>query len=434
MPERSPLRVRIICHDLGRGGAARATGRLIEALQPRQEDLDLKVSVRIADGPSPAHVPDQSLPGGAARPIRFASHFLRNRLDRLPSSTADAGLRSRGDAWTGLGRETNRTPLDVVNLHWVGTGTLSIGEIGRLRHPIVMTLHDMWAFSGSEHYSDGARYRYGYSKASRPAMETGIDWDRLTWLRKQRNWRRPMHIIAPSNWIAECARSSSLMAEWPITVIPHAIDTEVWAPLDRGVARAATGLPTDATLLLVGADGGITNRVKGGDLLEEALHRLPKHLSSDASAHRDIRLVTFGSTERRSEPAGRLPFPVEHLGNVEDDFFLRAIYSACNVMVVPSRLEAFGLVALEAQACGVPVVAFAVGGPADIVEDGVTGRLATAFDTDELANAIAWVTLDPERTRTLGATGRALAKQRFSPRTIATDYAALCRTVSGHAQ
>jgi len=430
MPERSPLRVRIICHDLGRGGAARATGRLVEALYPRQNALGLHLSVRIANGPSPAHAPEQSLPGGSARPIRYGSNFFRSRLDRLPSSAADTGLRSRGDAWTGIGRETNRASLDVVNLHWVGTGTMSIGEIGRLRHPIVMTLHDMWAFSGSEHYNDGVRYRSNYSRESRPATETGIDWDRLTWLRKQRHWRRPMHIIAPSEWIAECARSSSLMAEWPITVIPHAIDAEAWSPVDRAVARAEIGLPNDATLLLVGADGGIANRVKGGDLLEEALHRLPAHLSSEAPAHRDIRLVTFGSAERRSEPAGRLPFPVEHLGQVEDDLLLRAVYSACDAMVVPSRLEAFGLVALEAQACGAPVVAFAVGGPADIVEDGVTGRLATAFDTDELADAIAWVTKDPERTRSLGEAGRARAIQRSSPATIAATYADVYRTVA----
>jgi len=421
--ERSPLRVRIICHDLGRGGAARATGRLIEALHPRQRALELDLSVRIADGPSPARVPEQSLPGGAARLIRYASHFLRSRLDRLPSSTADSGLRSRGDVWTGLGRETNSAPLDVVNLHWVGTGTLSIGEIGRLRHPTVVTLHDMWAISGSEHYNDGVRYRSSYSRASRPASDTGIDWDRLTWLRKQRNWRRPMHIIAPSNWIAECARSSSLMAEWPITVIPHALDTEAWAPIDREAARSELGLATDATLVLFGADGGMASRVKGGDLLETALQRLPVHLSSVAPAHQDVRLITFGGPERRYEPAGRLPFPVEHLGHVDSDRLLRTIYSACDVMVVPSRLEAFGLVALEAQACGVPVVAFASGGPADIVKDGSTGRLAAPFDTDQLAHGIAWITEDLGRARVLGAAGRTRAQLRSDPNTVAAAYA-----------
>jgi glycosyltransferase involved in cell wall biosynthesis len=103
-------------------------------------------------------------------------------------------------------------------------------------------------------------------------------------------------------------------------------------------------------------------------------------------------------------------------------------------MVVPSRLEAFGLVALEAQACGVPVVAFAAGGPADIVEDRVTGRLAKAFDPDDLARAIAWVTEDAGRARALGASGRARAQWRSDPKAIAASYAQVYRIAAGEEQ
>lgn len=431
MDREPPLRVRIVCHDLGRGGAARATARLVEAIRPRQDALGLDLSVRTASGPSHPLAPAQPLPGGAARAVRYASNFLRHRMDLLPTTTANDTLHSRADVWTGLGRETNRLPLDVVNLHWMGTGTMSIGEVGRLRHPVVLSLHDMWAFSGSAHYSEGSLPRADATRATRPTDESGVDWDRSTWRRKQRRWREPMQVIAPSTWLASCARSSALMQDWPVTVIPHPIDADAWAPIARDVARDELGLPGDATLVLFGADGGTLQRVKGRDLLEGALRRLPAHLSPDSQRHQDVRLVVFGGELRSTEPVGRLPFAVEHLGRLEDDRLLRMAYSASDVLVVPSRMEAFGLVALEGQSCGVPVVTFADSGTADVVEDRVTGRLVAPADLDELAGAIAWVTEDEQRSRALGEAGRARAIRLNSPAIVAAAYADVYRSASG---
>ena len=430
MSEAPPLRVRMLCHDLGGGGAARATARLLDALQSRQETLRLDLSVRTASGPSHPLAGNQTLPSGLARIGRRASHYIRNKADQLPSAHSDDVLRSRGDVWTGLGRETNCAPIDVVNLHWTGTGTLSIGEIGRLQPPVVMTLHDMWAFSGAEHVTFGTRYRSGYSKASRPLSDHGVDWDRLTWMSKSRHWRRPMHIVAPSKWLAGCARASSLMADWPITVIPHALDTNVWSPIDRLAARAELGLPSNATLVLVGADGGLGTKVKGGDLLESALRSLPAHLSDSAPEHRDIRLVAFGGEAPTSPTIGPFQFPVTHLGQIADDRRLRVAYSACDVMVVPSRLEAFGLVALEAQACGLPVVAFSAGGLADVIDDRSTGRLVEPYSAEALAEAIAWVTRNRQRTQDLGRAARSRVEALFSPGTVASMYAGVYRTAA----
>lgn len=422
MPTVAPLRVRIICHDLGRGGAARATTRLIGALHPRQDELGLELSVRTASGPPHPLEPHHPLPGGVAEPMRRAAHFIRHKLDQLPSSCANEGLRSRADVWTGIGRETSRAPLDVVNIHWIGTGTMSIGEIGRLRHPVVMTLHDMWAFSGAEHVNDGVRYRTGYSRASRPSTDTGIDWDRLTWRRKRRHWQTPTNVIAPSTWLAECVKSSALMSEWPTTVIPNPIDADYWSPIDRNSARARESLPEHATLILFGSDGVGAQQLKGLDLLEAAIRRIPFHLSPSYQGHKEILLVTIGGDRPRFESAGRLPIPVKHLGRIESDNRLRAIYSACDVVVVPSRIDNLPNIAAEAQACGVPVVAFNVGGLADIVKDAVTGRLVPPYDIDEMAVAITWVTQSPALNSELGQQGRVRVKQVLDPSAIANAY------------
>src|SRR5205085_3842933 len=105
----------------------------------------------------------------------------------------------------------NRNDSDIVNLHWVGGETMSIGDIGRIRKPIVWTLHDMWAFCGAEHYTDdgpAARWRHGYSAHNRSHHCAGIDIDRHTWNRKLQAWKNPMHVVAPSRWLADCARKS----------------------------------------------------------------------------------------------------------------------------------------------------------------------------------------------------------------------------------
>jgi glycosyltransferase involved in cell wall biosynthesis len=120
---------------------------------------------------------------------------------------------------------------------------LSIPAIGALAGPVVWTLHDMWGFCGTEHYPSTDRWRDGYRRGTRPTDERGLDVDRWTWRRKRRHWTRPMHIVAPSRWMADCVRASRLMRDWPVTVIPNAIDTGVWRPVDRRVARELLGLP-----------------------------------------------------------------------------------------------------------------------------------------------------------------------------------------------
>ena len=91
-------------------------------------------------------------------------------------------------------------------------------------------------------------------------------------------------------------------------------------------------------------------------------------------------------------------------------------------MVVPSRQEAFGQTASEAQSCGTPVVAFRTGGPVDIVEDRVTGALADPFDSASLAESIRWVLEDTQRRRQLAAAARQRAETLFNPRRIAGLY------------
>jgi glycosyltransferase involved in cell wall biosynthesis len=91
-------------------------------------------------------------------------------------------------------------------------------------------------------------------------------------------------------------------------------------------------------------------------------------------------------------------------------------------MAVPSRLDNLPNTAVEAHACGIPVVAFNIGGLPDIVDHQQSGWLATAFDTDHLAHGIAWILQDKERWQQLSFRAREIAEQRFAPKVVVPQY------------
>lgn len=309
----------------------------------------------------------------------------------------------------------NASDADVVHLHSVQGEMLSIGDIGRIRKPIVWTLHDMWAFCGAEHYSEDLRWREGYQRGNRPAYEQGFDLNRFVWKRKSRNWRRPMHIVCPSSWLADCVRSSALMHDWPVSVVPNTIDIERFQPIEQALARKLLGLPPDVPLLLFGALGGGLDPRKGFDLLLAALQNL--RLSPNL---RNMQLVVFGQGQPEHSPD--LGFPIHYTGHLHDDLCLRVHYSAADLLVVPSRQDNLPNTGLEAHACGTPVVAFATGGLPDIVSHRQTGYLAEPFDPKDLAAGISWVLSDPQRKEHLCHAARDRARQLWNPSRVAGLY------------
>ena len=403
------MKVLQLNHSDINGGAARAAYRIHHAICDSGIDSQMLVNVA-ASGDWTVQGPTSKRAKALGR-IRPQLAIPLRKLLR----TGNPIIHSPGlvpSRWPEL---INASDADVVNLHWVQGEMLSISDIARIRKPIVWTLHDMWAFCGAEHYSTDHRWSDGYRRDNRPEHESGFDLNRWTWQRKRKHWSRRLQIICPSNWLADCARSSALMADWPVTVIPNPIDTDRWQSIDQRLARQLLGLPQDCALLLFGAMGGGKDPRKGVDLLLAALAQL----CSDPSLH-NLQLVVFGQLAPQSSP--QFGFPVHYTGHLHDDLSLRAFYSAADVMVVPSRQEAFGQTASEAHACGTPVVAFNACGLPDIVDDRVTGALAESFDPASLASAIRWVLADHHRKRALGVAARKKAERLWTPIRIGRIY------------
>jgi glycosyltransferase involved in cell wall biosynthesis len=248
--------------------------------------------------------------------------------------------------------------------------------------PVVWRLSDQWPFCGLEHLAeDAAAYTAPLSGDGRDASE----WTRQ---RKDKVYRtlRDLRLVAPTRWMAGEVRRSVLLGARPVETIPTSCDARQFAPLDRAACRQALGLPPDAFIMLVGASS-MRTRIKGMDLFAAAASRALRSCGDEARLA--SRILAFGAEPFDSGELQGL-CPIDHLGAVRDRALMRIIYNAADVFVAPSRMENLANTVLESLACGTPAVAFDIGGMPDMIEHGRNGFLARPFDTDALADGLAW--------------------------------------------
>ncbi|PLZ90672.1 glycosyl transferase [Fischerella muscicola CCMEE 5323] len=402
------------------GGAARATYRLHKSLRNLGVNSQMLVQEKYSND-NTVFAPKIRLFQGIAR-AKLTFEALPLKLYRQREQTTFS-LQWLPDKV--LPQVTQIAP-DIINLHWVSGGFMQIETITKLQRPLVWTLHDMWAFTGGCHTS-GDCDRYKASCGACPILSSNKDWDltRWVWQRKAKAWKNlNLTIVSPSSWLAKCASSSSLFQNLRTEVIPNGLDTQIYRPINQPTARELLNLPQDKQLILFGAIQATSDKRKGFHLLQPALRELSKAGWKDR-----LEIVIFGASQPENPPD--LAFKTHYLGHLYDDLTLATVYSAGNVMVVPSLQEAFGQTASESLACGTPVVAFNATGLKDIVDHQENGYLAKPFEVDDLAKGIAWVLENHQRYQKLSDYAREQAKQKFSIETITHRYLSLFKDIYG---
>lgn len=393
------------------GGAARAASRLTKALRGNGVEANMLVASKMGD--------EFYVAGPDNRVARMLAPLLPriNKILTSLQSTTNPILHSLNIIPGCAYRQIEKSAADIINLHWVNKEMLSIASIGRITKPVVFTLHDMWAFCGSEHLSpdDGmnARFRLGYVPHNRPRGHKGLDLDRWAWERKQKFWTHPRHVICPSNWLARCAQESALMKKWPVHVVPNPLDVSTFQPLDRRFCRKVLGLPVDVPLIAFNGIGNDYN--KGFDLLAAALRIIA---ASDQIS--GVECVVFGQNEAAN--SSQLGLPLRFAGRFYDDCSLALLYNAVDVVVVPSRQENLSQTATEAQSCGTPVVAFNAAGLPDTISHRETGYLASVYEPEDLAQGIRWVLGDAARYTQLAESARRRAIRLWAPEVVVPQY------------
>ena len=400
------------------GGAARGSFWLHEALKDRGVDSTMMVGRKKSENDSVI-----ALPGKFAQ----LSARVRGKLDHLPLyayDKTDESFWSVGWMPARIDHFVRRLAPDIVHLHWIGAGFMPVRALKSFGCPVVWTLRDMWGFTGGCHYTAGCeRYRVGCGACPQLRSNSILDISRSIWHSKQEHWQNlDLSIVPISGWLGECAQESPLFESYPIEVIPNGLDTDLFAPTEKMSARQIWNLPLERQIIVYGAVNATQDRRKGYPELKQALAELGK--SAGAA---NMLLVVFGDLEPNSLPD--IGIETRHVGYINNDKRLSQLYSAADVAVVPSLQEAFGKTLIEAMACATPVVAFASGGPLDIIEHRVDGYLAKPYCPSDLATGLAWCLQETAQGREPGAAARRKVKAEFDIQVIADRYHDLYKRV-----
>ncbi|MBE9228318.1 glycosyltransferase family 4 protein [Phormidium sp. LEGE 05292] len=313
---------------------------------------------------------------------------------------------------------------DIINLHWIGWEFLKIEDLKKLQVPLVWTFHDMWAFTGGCHYSANCD-RYTKSCGACPQLQSIDEQDLSHWIwkRKAKAWQDlNITVVSPSHWLAECAKRSSLFQNMRIEVIPNGLDTQIYKPLNREIARDRLNLPQNKSLVLFGAMHANGDPRKGLHFLQPALQKL-----STTDWQDQMELIIFGASKPINAPD--FGFKTHYLGNLTDDITLSLIYAAGDVFVAPSMQDNLPNTVMEALASGTPTVAFNIGGMPDLINHQQTGYLAKPYEVDDLTRGICWVLEDLKRYRSLSQQARETVVQNFTLQQQAICYLSLYKKI-----
>lgn len=298
---------------------------------------------------------------------------------------------------------------DVVHFHIIQEGVINPLALPLLTRwkPSLWTLHDPWPLTGHcVHPFACTRWTSGCGACP----DLGIwypmrrDHTALMWKIKAAcyGWSR-FEILVASEWMEERVRRHPVLAKRPLHRVPFGLDLERFSPApDRRLElRRGLGIPDGNFVLGIRATEG---EFKGLDLFKRALGRLGGDVP--------VSLLAFyghGTLEGLGERFQLVPLGWTH----DVDEMVRA-YRAMDVFVMPSMAESFGMMAVEAMACGTPVIAFEGTAVEAVTGEGEGAMLVSYADADALAEGLRILMDEPDRRRALAQAGRELAARRYS--------------------
>jgi glycosyltransferase involved in cell wall biosynthesis len=281
---------------------------------------------------------------------------------------------------------------DVIILHWVNGGMLSIKAIEnilKLNKPVYWFMHDMWPITGGCHHAfECEKYK---SHCERCPMANNMrgsrvkrDWSHIQFAYKMKHLSRHsnLHFITPSKWLADKVSESALFGRHDVHVCRNVLDTNIFTPCDKVEARKRLHLPLGKKLILFGADN-LSSPYKGWPYLRDALSK-----PIDGAE-----CVLYGNCDQDLQ--SQIAINVNSLGKISDTHKLVDLYSACDVFVTPSLADNYPNVIIEAMACGLPIVGFATGGIPEMIATGRDGIVVNAYDSTALRDAILSVLDEP---------------------------------------
>ena len=396
------------------GGAAVAANRLCVALN-KQPNVQAKMLVRdLAEKDSMAETINTSWWKKKLNFFRFvwerAVIFLLSGFDRknlFSVSIANTG--------TDLSRHPLVKEADVIHLHWINQGFLSVSDIKKLiaiGKPIVWTMHDLWTAIGFYHYPNANEQNNRKNKC-------GSFLSHYSSKRMRRIDYAKIMFVGCSEWIVREAGRSELMKCARCYSIPNPIDTSAFRAFNKMAARKSLGLPEEKPLVLFAA-------AKLSDLRKGAIFFIEccKLLEEQSKLPYEILLMGASSDELIRS----VPQQVHSIGYITDMEKMVRTYAAADVFITPSLEENLPNTIMEAMACGTPSVGFEIGGIPEMIDHKHNGYLAKYKDAEDLARGIEWVLA--QDSESLKAACLEKVNRCYTEEVVARQYLELYRSKS----
>lgn len=383
-----------------RGGGAEGSARnLFLTYRQRGHGSWLAVGRKYGDDPDVFELPRVRPPGPRGVLFGGLAHWVRNREGRLPGARRLARVLDRladsrrWRAWA-AGREEFDFPgtaqlldlppqrPDLVHCHNLHGWYFDLRVLPALsaKVPVILNLRDAWLLTGHCAYPcDCPRWAAGCGQCPDLERYPGVRRDATAANRLVKAdifARSRLYVTAPAQWLLDAARATILPAV-EYRLIPNGIDLGVFRPGDAQAARAKLGLPMHGPLVLFAASSQ-RNVYKDPETMFATIRRV-------AASRPETCFICLGQTVPPRELAGArvIAAPFQRDPQAVADY-----YRAADVFVHTARAEAFGKTTTEAMACGTPVVATAVGGLPEQIEDGKSGFLAPLGDAAAHAAAV----------------------------------------------
>ena len=378
-------------------GAGRAAYRLHKGLQRAGVDSLMLVGDKRSDDDSVINVQSGFINMIKKKILtKLEKRFIKRDCNNLN------GMFSTGIHGFSIAKTVNSYHPDIIHLHWINRGYMKLSDVLKLEAPVVITMHDVWYFTGICHYAKNCQ---SFTTECGNCVQIGSKQrtDVCTYIQtlKQEIYKKKtIDFIAPSRWMQSEALKSHLLKNQKVHHLSNGIDTSVFSY--NKSARKKLGLPMDKKLVLFAAVDATSDENKGFDLLSQAIDQLDENR---------FELIVIGGSEEDQFPGKTIT--IHNIGYVGDDALLIDYLSSTDVVVVPSKQENLSNLIMEGLSCSKPVVAFGIGGNGDMIRHKENGYLAVPFDTKDLADGIGWCVENEERTIQLSQNARQQVESIF---------------------
>lgn len=359
------MKVIILSRYYNKGGAAIAAKRLFDAFNSKNTFQTLYITPQIIEFNKKKYFFSTSLVFKYLEKIIF-------KLDTLIFILLNINKPLRSFNYFGLINSkyfNQKKDWDIINIHWINGGGISLSNISKIKKTVILTLHDSWLINSTSHYptSINELFEKDFNLIQKVVLKKIEDKYRIY---KREKFSKISCIIVPSSWLYDLLLKDSYFSKFPIYKIPNPINLNIYKPIEKNYLFGNK-------FKIIAYYENKLDILKGSDLLNELIHQLAKF--------NQIEFHLIGNNHNND--FGFLSNVVSY-GYISDELKLVEIYNSVDLCLSTSRSENLSQFLTQACACGLPLIAFNIGGNSDIINSGKNGFLINDFDINFMVSKI----------------------------------------------